>query len=368
MTFEIPFYTTVAMHNQIRDEVMHSLEKVYDSGKYVLGNELGKFERAYAEFSGAKYCIGVSNGLDALKLALSVLGIGKGDEVIVPAHTFIATWLAVTHTGAIPVPVEPEQGTCNINPHLIASRITAKTKAIIVVHLYGLPCDMDAVMEIAASNNLFVIEDNAQAQGALYKGRPTGSLGHLNATSFYPAKNLGALGDGGAITTNDFALAGKIKEFRNYGSAEKYIHHQAGYNARLDEIQAAVLSVKLKYLKEWNRQRNQLALGYQQQLNGIGDIVLQEVPDFASHVFHLFVIRTKHREKLREFLMSQGIETLMHYPILPYLQDAYKFLGCRQGDFPIAESIATTCLSLPLYPGMELQTVEKVCQAVRKFF
>jgi dTDP-4-amino-4,6-dideoxygalactose transaminase len=301
----------------------------------------------------------VSNGLDALVLSLRVLGIGPGDEVIVPSNTYIATALAVSHVGATPVFVEPRMETYNLNPESIPQAITKKTKAIMPVHLYGQACEMDAIMEIAKAHNLYVVEDNAQAHLSSFKGQLTGSFGDVNGTSFYPGKNLGALGDAGAVTTNNEELADRIKTLRNYGSAVKYYNEEIGYNNRLDELQAAFLRVKLNYLQEWTNQRKEIAQWYNEELKLRNDLVLPYVHENADHVYHLYVVRTSNREKLQQELTEKGVQTMIHYPVPPHLQKAYKHLGYKEGDFPIAEEIARTCLSLPVWPGMKENEVEK---------
>ena len=365
---KIPFLNFEPMHSGIRDEIQTVFDRVYDSNWFVLGNEVKLFEQAYAKFNGVNHTIGVSNGLDALLLSLKACNIKEGDEVIVPSNTFIATALAVSYCGAKPVFVEPDIKTYNIDPNAIEASITAKTRAIMPVHLYGQACEMDKISELAARYDLKIIEDNAQAQGAKFNRRFTGSWGHSNATSFYPGKNLGALGDAGAVTTNDEEIADKIRVLRNYGSRVKYQNEVIGHNMRLDEIQAAFLSVKLKYLNAWNESRQQIALWYGETLKGIGDIVLPYTHPDATHVFHLFVIRTQKRNLLQKYLEDIGIGSLIHYPIPPHLQTAYNSLNCKKGDFPIAEEIAETCLSLPLWPGMEKGTVEYIADKCKSFF
>jgi len=347
------------MHAQIREEMQKVFQRVYDSNWYIQGKELEQFEKEYAQLSQTKFSIGVSNGLDALVLSLRVLGIGPGDEVIVPSNTYIATALAVSHVGATPVFVEPRMETYNLNPESIPQAITKKTKAIMPVHLYGQACEMDAIMEIAKAHNLYVVEDNAQAHLSSFKGQLTGSFGDVNGTSFYPGKNLGALGDAGAVTTNNEELADRIKTLRNYGSAVKYYNEEIGYNNRLDELQAAFLRVKLNYLQEWTNQRKEIAQWYNEELKLRNDLVLPYVHENADHVYHLYVVRTSNREKLQQELTEKGVQTMIHYPVPPHLQKAYKHLGYKEGDFPIAEEIARTCLSLPVWPGMKENEVEK---------
>jgi len=340
-------------HNTIRQEMQAAFQRVYDSYWYIQGQELLQFENEYAQLNQTKYAVGVSNGLDALILSLRALNIGHGDEVIVPSNTYIATALAVSHVGATPVFVEPRMETYNINPELIFRSITKKTKAIIPVHLYGQACEMDAIMELAKANNLYVVEDNAQAHLSSYRGQLTGSFGDVNGTSFYPGKNLGALGDAGAVTTNNEDLANRIKTLRNYGSAVKYYNEEIGYNNRLDELQAAFLRVKLNYLQEWTNQRKEIAKWYNEALQNRNDLILPFVHEKADHVYHLYVVRTSNREKLQHDLSEKGVQTMIHYPVPPHLQQAYKYLGYKEGDFPIAEEIARTCLSLPVWPGMK---------------
>ena len=360
----IKFLDFQPMHAQIRDEMQNTFQRVYDSNWYIQGKELEQFEKEYAQLSQTKYSVGVSNGLDALVLSLRVLGIGPGDEVIVPSNTYIATALGVSHVGATPVFVEPRMESYNINPELIPQAITKKTKAIMPVHLYGQACEMDVIMEIAKAHNLYVVEDNAQAHLSSFKGQLTGSFGDVNGTSFYPGKNLGALGDAGAVTTNNEFLAKRIKTLRNYGSAVKYYNQEIGYNNRLDEMQAAFLRVKLNYLQEWTNQRKDIAQWYNEGLKLRNDLVLPYVHENADHVYHLYVVRTSNREKLQQELTEKGIQTMIHYPVPPHLQKAYKNLGYKEGDFPIAEEIARTCLSLPIWPGMDHESVLKVKTAI----
>jgi dTDP-4-amino-4,6-dideoxygalactose transaminase len=365
---KIPFLSFKHMNQVIKSEIMEAFETFFDKSWYVLGDRIKAFEKEYALFNHTDYAVGLSNGLDALHIALKTLGIGEGDEVIVPSNTYIATFLAVSYIGAKPVLVEPDEKTYNINPALIEQSLTKNTKAIIPVHLYGHACNMEEIMRIAEKNNLHVIEDNAQAHGAAWNGKLTGSWGHINATSFYPGKNLGALGDAGAVTTNDVVLAEKASILRNYGSAKKYYNEVIGYNMRLDECQAAFLSVKLNYLNEWTTQRQQIASWYNELLNGLGDLILPEVAQPATHVYHLYVIRTEKRNNLQAFLQAQGIGTLIHYPVPPHLQEAYKKAGLDKKEYPLAEKIANTCLSLPLWPGMTKEEVLTVKKAIQAFF
>ena len=348
---KIPFLSFEFINLQTKAETLSSFENFFNSSWYILGQQVKKFEEEYSLFNKVKYCVGVSNGLDALHIALRALGIHKGDEVIVPSNTYIATALAVSYVGATPVFVEPDINTYNIDASKIEAAMTSKTKAILPVHLYGQSCEMKSIMFIAKKYNLFVIEDNAQSHGASYNGKLTGSWGNINGTSFYPGKNLGALGDAGAITTNDMELAGKASVLRNYGSQKKYYNEVVGYNMRLDECQAGFLSIKLKYLKEWTEQRQEIAGWYNDALKNVSNLILPAIAKNATHVYHLYVVRTKFRNDLQKYLTDNGIGTLIHYPIPPHLQKAYHKLGFKAGDFPIAEEIANTCLSLPIWPG-----------------
>lgn len=364
----IPFLSFSGMHPELKDDMREAFSQFYDSNWYVLGEFTKTFEKAYADWNQVAYCVGVSNGLDALVLSLKALGIGKGDEVLVPSNTYIATWLAVTYVGAKPIPVEPNYKTYNLNPEFAEKAINKKTKAIIVVHLFGQACQMDAISDLSKKFNLYVIEDNAQAHGATFLKKKTGSWGHINATSFYPGKNLGALGEAGAITTDNFYLAQKVQVLRNYGSQKKYYNEVPGFNMRIDELQAALLSVKLPHLEKWTKERQTIADIYNSELQNLGDLVLPFVADGSSHVYHLYVVRSKRRDELQKFLSENGIGTMIHYPIPPHLQLAYTSLGYKKGDFPIAEELANTCLSLPLWPGMKKDQVQEVGRTIKKFF
>ena len=363
----IPFLSFEPQHAPLRDAMTAAFSRVYDSYWYVLGEEVKQFEQEYAAFNQVAHTVGVANGLDALVLALRVLGVGPGDEVIVPSNTYIATWLAVTQVGATPVPVEPDPATSNLDPALIAAALTPRTRAIMPVHLYGQACRMTEIMALAAQHNLYVVEDNAQAQGAAFAGGTTGSFGHVNGTSFYPGKNLGALGDAGAVTTNDAGLAHKVQVLRNYGSQQKYYNEVVGYNSRLDELQGALLRVKLPHLPEWTRQRQQVAVWYSQHLAGIANLRLPAVAEGATHVYHLYVVHTPQRAALQQHLTAQGIGSMIHHPVPPHLQQAYQGLGFAPGRFPIAEELANTCLSLPMWPGMTEAHVAAVAGAIRAF-
>jgi dTDP-4-amino-4,6-dideoxygalactose transaminase len=363
----VPFLSFTPQHASIRSEILAAIAEVYDNQWYVLGEQVKAFENEYSTFNQVAHTIGVANGLDALHLALIALDVQPGDEVIVPSNTYIATWLAVSYVGGVPVPVEPNPQTYNLDPHRLEAAITSRTKGIMPVHLYGQACEMGAIMEIARRHNIWVVEDNAQAQGATWQGELTGSFGQVNGTSFYPSKNLGALGDAGAVTTNFEALAHKVQTLRNYGSRKKYYNEVLGYNSRLDELQAAVLRVKLKKLPDWTEQRRQVATWYGQYLTGIEGLVLPTVAEGATHVYHLYVVRTAHREALQKHLTTQDVGSLIHYPAPPHRQQAYAHLGMQVGAFPIAEEIADTVLSLPMWPGMTEADVIKVATVIREF-
>jgi len=359
----IPFLDLKSINGAHGRELTDAFARVLDSGRYILGKEVQAFEREFADYCGTQHAIGVSNGLDALHLILRAYGIGDGNEVIVPSNTYIATWLAVTYAGSKPVPVEPKNSTYNIDPALIEAAITSKTRAIIAVHLYGQPADMDPIIEIADKHKLIVIEDAAQAHGATYKGHKAGGLGHAAGFSFYPGKNLGALGDAGAVTTNDTELAEKIRVLLNYGSRVKYKNEELGFNCRLDELQAAFLRVKLKHLDQETSRRKQIAAFYSEKLTGLN---LPSVPDNIDPVWHLYVIRSKRRDELQQWLTAAGIGTLVHYPVPPHLQPAYKTLKFKRGNFPVSELIHQEVLSLPLGPTLsdiDAETVVKACNA-----
>ena len=355
----IPFLDLKASYIDFKTEIDESIKRVLQSGRYILGEEVEAFEEEYASYCESKYCVGLANGLDALHLALLAIGIGKGDEVIVPSNTYIASWLAVSQCGAIPVPVEPDQSTYNIDTTLIEAAITSRTKAILAVHLYGQPADISAIIALAQKHGLKVLEDAAQSHGATYKGKRIGSHGDVVAWSFYPGKNLGAFGDGGAITTNHPEIADRIRVLRNYGSSVKYVNEVRGFNSRLDSLQAAILRVKLQYLDKSNQARRSIAAKY---LNGITKIGLISpfVPNWADPVWHLFVVRIKNREQVQQQLNLAGIGTLIHYPIPPHLQIAYKDLGFAKGAFPISEQIHNEVLSLPMGPAMTNDQVSEV--------
>ena len=364
----IDFLNLRSTYNELQNQIDSAVKNVLESGFYILGQQTQAFEDSFAQYCGVKHCIGVANGLDALHLILRGYEIGSGDEVIVPSNTFIATWLAVSYAGATPVPVEPRVDTFNIDPDLVESQITPRTKAIIAVHLYGRLADMDALRAIAHKHNLKLIEDAAQAHGSQSKSGRAGSLGDAAGFSFYPGKNLGAYGDGGAITTNDSYLAEKIRKLRSYGSVIKYHHELRGYNSRLDEIQAAVLNEKLKVLDSWNARRQQLANLYSEKLTGIPHLLPPPPAQSQEHVWHLYVVRTPLREKLACYLKQKGIGTSIHYPVPPHLTDAYSYLDMKKGHLPMSEELAETVMSLPMGPHLKESEVIRVSGHIAEFF
>jgi dTDP-4-amino-4,6-dideoxygalactose transaminase len=361
----IPFLDLKYVNNIYRKDFINIFSKVLDSGKFILGEEVENFENKFANYCNVKYAIGVGNGLDAMQLILKAYNIGSGDEVIVPSNTFIATWLAVSHVGAKPVPVEPDLMSYNIDPTKIEQAITSNTKAIIAVHLYGQPADMDSINTVARKYGIKVIEDAAQAHGAKYKGRLVGSLGDAAGFSFYPGKNLGAFGDAGAITTDSKKISEKVRKLGNYGSKIKYYHEYKGFNSRLDELQAAILSYKLDFLDDWNKQRREIAKIYLNNLNKENYIMPYE-KIWAESVWHQFVIRVNQREKIIEKLKNNKILSMIHYPITPHLQKAYKDLNYRKGSFPISELIHKNILSLPIYPGIKNENLDKIINTLNK--
>lgn len=361
----IPFLDLKAPYLELKLELDEAIERVIGSGWFIGGPVVDEFEKDYAAYCCATHAIGVANGLDALNLALRAMDVGPGDEVIVPSNTYIATWLAVSQCGAIPVAVEPNSRTYNIDPDRIESVITSRTKVILPVHLYGQPADMDPILAIAKKHGLRVLEDGAQAHGARYKGQRLGAHGDAVAWSFYPGKNLGAMGDGGAVTTNDPLLADRIRVLRNYGSRVKYVNEVKGYNSRLDPLQAAILRVKLKYLDDWNARRRSIVTIYQ---HGLGDsaLTLPLVPDWADPAWHLYVVRNTNRDRLQKALSVSGVDTLIHYPIPPHLQSAYADRCYQKGAFPIAEHIHSEVLSLPLSPHLTNEQANQVVVACRE--
>jgi dTDP-4-amino-4,6-dideoxygalactose transaminase len=367
MQRKIPFLDMKSPYREMKAELDEAWFRVMDSGWYILGEELEAFEREFAAYCGAGYCLGVGNGLDAMHLVLRAWGIGEGHEVIVPANTYIATWLAVSYAGAKPVPVEPDPRTMNLDPSRVEAAMTPRTRLILPVHLYGQPADMDPIMEIAERHGLKVLEDAAQAQGASYKGRMTGHLGHAASFSFYPGKNLGALGDAGAVLTDDPDLAKKVRGLRNYGSHVKYYNEVKGYNSRLDVLQAAFLRAKLKTLDEWNARREAVAEVYLEAMHGIPGLILPHTLEGAKNIWHIFPVRHPRRDALQKHLRENGVETLIHYPVPPHLSGAYAEMALGKGSFPITETIADTELSLPMGPHLTLDDAQYVADVVRSF-
>lgn len=363
---KVPFVDFASPYAELKDALDAAYLRFMQSGWYVLGSEVEAFEREYAAYCGCQFCVGVGNCLDALHLILRAYGIGPGDEVIVPSNTYIATWLAASHSGATPVPVEPDPLTYNLDPARIVSAITSRTRAILPVHLYGQPADMHPILEIARDYGLKVIEDAAQAQGARYKGQRVGTLGDAAGHSFYPTKNLGAFGDAGAVTTNDHDLADRIRVLRNYGSRKRYHNEVQGFNSRMDELHAALLRVKLTKLNEWNARRQVVARYYLASLAEIETLVRPCVPDYADPVWHQFVIRHPQRDELARKLLTSGVETLIHYPVPPHLSGAYAEAGIPRCSQPIAESLANTVLSIPISPHLGREQMQEVVMTITK--
>jgi dTDP-4-amino-4,6-dideoxygalactose transaminase len=362
----VPFQDFRAPYLELREEFDAAYHRFMASGFLVLGEETKAFEQEYAAYCGVEHCVGLGNGLDALHLALRAMEVGTGDEVIVPSNTYIATWLAVTQAGAVAVPVEPDPTTFNIDPERIEEAITPRTKAILSVNLYGQPCDYDAIIKIARQYGLKIAIDNAQSQGALYKGQRVGGLADIECHSFYPSKNLGAYGEAGAITSNDAALADKIRVLRNYGSRVRYHNEVQGYNCRIDELQAAFLRIKLRHLDEWNARRRSIAEQYLSQLaTPDSQLVLPVVPSWASPVWHLFVVCHPQRDNLQQHLADQGIQTIIHYPIPPHLSGAY--VSTTPAVLPVAEHLAHYVLSIPIGPHLQNHHVALIAAAMRNF-
>lgn len=359
----VPFLDLKRSYDAVSEELEEAILRSARTGWYILGEDVSDFEEDFARYCDANHAIGVSNGLDALKLALLAVGVGAGDEVIVPSHTFIATWLAVSGCGAVPVPVEPDEVTFNIEPAAIEAAITARTKAIVPVHLYGLPADMDPILAIARKHDLKVVEDAAQAQGARYRGRRLGGHGDVVAWSFYPGKNLGALGDAGGVTTNDPEIAARVRLLRNYGSERKYENEVPGFNCRLDPMQAATLSVKLRHLDAWNTRRREIAEAYSGSIT-VSQLQLPQVPEWANPVWHLYVVRHPDRDRLQAHLTAAGVGTQIHYPIPPHKQKAYAGFKTSQ---PVAETLAAEVLSLPIGPQTTDAEVSYVIDCVNSF-
>ncbi|MHB1537459.1 MAG: DegT/DnrJ/EryC1/StrS family aminotransferase [Solirubrobacteraceae bacterium] len=361
----VPFLDLQAGYLELRDELDAATSRVLESGRYILGAEVEAFEEEWARYCGAEHCLGVGSGLSALELVLRSWGIGRGDEVIVASNTYIASWLAVDAVGAVPVPVEPLFDTSNLDPARIETAITSRTKAIMAVHLYGHCVDMDPVLEIADRRGLRVIEDAAQAHGAQYKGRRAGALGHAAAWSFYPTKNLGAYGDGGAVTTNDSATAEQVRLLRNYGSRKKYYNEVKGINSRLDELQAALLRIRLRHLDEWNARRAAAAARYADRLAGTENLRLPLLADGCKPAWHVYAVHHADRDRLQAVLSEHGIGTLIFYPVPPHLSDAYRGAGFQHGDLPLAENLARTTLSLPIGPQLSTEQQDLVVIAVQ---
>jgi dTDP-4-amino-4,6-dideoxygalactose transaminase len=364
----VPFVDLSAQQHSIQTEIGAAIQRVLSECSFVLGPQVEEFERAFARFVGCEYAVGVSSGLDALRLALMAMDIGSGDEVILPANTYIATALAVSATGGHSVLVDCDPQTYNIDVNLIESVVTARTKAIIPVHLTGQAADMDPILKVAGRHGLHVIEDAAQSHGGLYKGRSCGSVGSVGCFSFYPSKNLGAYGDGGMATTDDPELTARMRRLRNYGQTAKYRHIEKGLNARLDTLQAAILSVKLRHLPRWNKARAAHAQVYRELLSGVGDLVFQQEARYSTHVYHLFIVETEWRDALRKHLDEHEIQTSIHYPIPIHLQRAYEDLGYGEGDFPEAERLAKRMLSLPMFPELHREQIERVAREIKEFF
>lgn len=362
----VSFLDLGATYHELKLEIDDAVARVLESGWYLLGAELEAFEMEYAAYTGARYCIGVANGLEALHLSLRAMDIGPGDEVLVPSNTYIATWLAVSQVGATPVPVEPDERTYNMDPHRIEDAITPRTRAILPVHLYGQPANMAPILSCAKKHGLKVLADGAQAHGARYRGAAIGGLGDVTAWSFYPGKNLGAYGDAGAVTTDDPVLAERIRVLRNYGSRVKYVNDVQGFNSRLDEMQAAILRVKLRHMDAWNARRVRLATAYEAALSECA-LILPAVPPEMGPVWHLYVIRHPQRDALQSDLQARGIQTLIHYPIPPHRQQAYAGLSWPVGSFPVAESLADNVLSLPIGPHLSTEQQDRVIDAIVGF-
>ena len=365
---QIQFLDLKQPQRELKANLMSAFERVLDSGWFILGKECERFEAAFAEYCGVKHCIGVGNGLEALHLILRAAGIGPGDEVIVPSNTYIATWLAVSYAGATPVPVEPDENTFNIDPKKVEEKITNRTRAILAVHLYGRVADMNELQKISDKHRIMLFEDAAQAHGSRLGERKSGNLSLAAGFSFYPGKNLGALGDAGAVTTNDDALAKQVRILRNYGSQKKYYNEVKGYNSRLDEIQAAFLCEKLNVLDEWNSRRVELADFYSENLTGITELQTPEHGEPGEHTWHLYAVRTTKRDELAKYLAEQGIGTIIHYPVPPHQSDAYLDARISKGTLPVAEQLANSVLSLPIGPHLSLKQVKVVAQKTKQFF
>ncbi|HEX2098609.1 MAG TPA: DegT/DnrJ/EryC1/StrS family aminotransferase [Rubrobacteraceae bacterium] len=364
----IPFVDLATQHATIQSEINAAIQQVLSQSNFILGSQVEEFEQAFATFVGSEHAVGVSSGLDALRLALMALDVGSGDEVILPANTYIATALAVSSTGARPVLVDCDSETYNVDVSLIESAITPRTRAIIPVHLTGQSADMEPILEIADRHDLDIVEDAAQSHGTLYKGQPCGSIGTVGCFSFYPGKNLGACGDGGMATTDDANLAERLRRLRNYGQQAKYQHVEKGLNARLDTLQAAILTVKLRYLPQWNEARAVHAEKYKEMLTGVGDLVFQRRVPYSTHIYHLFMVETEQRAALQKHLNAARIDTGIHYPVPIHLQQAYADLGYGKGDFPEAEQLAERTLSLPMFPELRSDQIGRVAEEIKGSF
>jgi dTDP-4-amino-4,6-dideoxygalactose transaminase len=365
---QVPFLDLKANYNSVKEEVHKALENVFENTAYILGPSVTNFENAFAEAHQVKYCLGTGSGTDGNHLATWGLNIGFGDEIIMPANTFIATAWGATLCGATPVFVDCEDDSYNIDPKKVEAAITPKTKAIIAVHLYGQPADMDSLKEIAQKHNLFLIEDAAQAHLAEYKGKKVGNFGITTSFSFYPGKNLGAYGEGGAVVTNNQEVFEYIKKLREHGQLKKYHHQTLGHNYRMEGIQGAVLGVKLNHLEKWTEARRKAAKTYRENLRDVKEITLPVEKDYAKHVYHLFVIQSEKRNELQDFLNQKGIATGLHYPIPLHLQECFKGLGYKKGDFPVSEKLGNNCLSLPMFPELTKEQILFVTNAIKEFF
>lgn len=363
---QVPFVDVQATYLELKHEINSALAEVLETGVFVLGPAVEEFENDFASYLGVKHCLGVSSGFDALHVALRAVSVQSGDEVLVPANTHIATWMAVSYAGAVPVPVEPDLRTYNIDPEKIEAAITPRTRGIIPVHLYGQPADMDPIVDIARRHGLWVVEDAAQAHGARYNGERVGGMGDVACWSFYPGNNLGAFGDGGAITTSRDDIADRVEVLRNYGQTVKYVNDEKGFNCRLDSLQAAVLGAKLAYLDEWNSRRRAIAAFYTEALEDT-DLILPWTAEWAEPVHHVYVVRSDRRDALQDHLKMRGVRTVIHYPIPPHLQTAYSELGLGEGSLPITEKIHREVLSLPIGPHLSMEQAEAVVESVREF-
>lgn len=365
---EVPIFTPVRQYISLKEEIDSAIQKVLNKGNFILGEEVNKFEENIAQYLGVKHAIGVASGTDALQIALMAIGLKPNDEVITTPFTFIATAETIVLLGGKPVYVDIDEKTYNLNPDLIEEKITEKTKAIIPVHLYGQPAEMDKILDVARRYNLYVIEDSAQALGSEYKGRKVCTFGDIACISFFPTKNLGAFGDAGMITTNNDDLAEKIRMIRVHGSKTRYNHEIIGVNSRLDTLQASILLVKLKYLDMWNERRIEIAKRYSDALSDVDDLIIPYSETYNKHIYHQYTVRTKHRDELAQFLKGKGIQTAVHYPIPLHLQKVFLHLGYKPGDFPISEQCSREVLSLPMFPELKDEEVDYVIESIKEFF